>query len=87
MMLIMSLGHPFIEVISAMHCRSFKEHDSHKSPESPYMRLKENWWENNRNNIGDYVFEWMRILGCQCDWCGESMVDFVNVGIKRLVME
>jgi hypothetical protein len=53
MVLIMSHGHPFIEVISAVHCRGLKEHDSDKSPECPYMSLKENGWEEDRNDIGD----------------------------------
>jgi hypothetical protein len=39
-------------------------------------------WQCDWEHIGEKMFRNSRILGRQCDWCGEAVVELVNCGIE-----
>jgi hypothetical protein len=42
--------------------------------------------QDDRQLIGNDMFEWVSVLGCECHWCCECMVLSVNMISRYLEM-
>jgi len=81
-MQVMHLSRTIKEVITTMNSRRFRELKSEEEPIGKNMAPKDLRWNRDRENVGEEVLEWMSVLGCECDRCGEAVVLLMDARVQ-----
>jgi hypothetical protein len=81
-MQVMHLSRTIEEVIATVNRRRFGELKGEKEPIGTNMAPKNLRWNRDRENVGEEVLEWMSVLGCECDRCGEAVVLLMDASVQ-----
>ena len=87
MMQIMHLRRIIKEIVSTMNRRRFHEFKSEKEPIGEDMAFKDLRWNRDRKDVGEEVLEWMSVLSCERNGCGEAVVLLVDADVQSLGVE
>lgn len=75
------------EIIPRMHCRRFNQRKTQPDAESEDVGAADGQWQDDRQLVGDNVFDGVGVLGCECHWRCECVVFFVDVFVDGRVMK